>query len=440
MLKSRWLRLWLLAISIDATTVAAQPVLQTITLQEAHRMSMVNYPLIGASQEQVEQARQIRREARSLLLPLVSTQAVFTRNLVSAELEFEGVKLRVLPANDYNLSLVFSQPIFSGQRILTAKKQADIGVDVAGKLYETTAQDSLLEVTQAYYLVLAIQENIDITRRSVEVTAETLRTAESLFRAGESVETAVLRARVAHTDAQRELLEAQNNLKIAKEQLSVLTGIQGDFEVVRPERPQQPSASIDELVEMGFLNRPELQGLDLQEEIANLQIKRQWGQYIPNIRLNGTVIKRRSNFPSDTLGSLAINADWALFDGFRRASQVAAARSQLREVKLQRDLLHDRVEQQVRTAYLNIDTQTASVDMLEMQVAFARRNAESTQRAFRVGEATDLDILASNETLTRSERQLALATYQLELAIYELERAIGTFARDVIPAVSGENK
>jgi outer membrane protein TolC len=54
-----------------------------------------------------------------------------------------------------------------------------------------------------------------------------------------------------------------------------------------------------------------------------------------------------------------------------------------------------------------------------------------------VGEATDLDILASNETLTRSERQLALATYQLELAIYDLERAIGTFARETLSTFSG---
>jgi outer membrane protein len=388
----------------------------------------------------VEQARQTRREARSYLLPFVNTQAVYTRNLVSAELEFEGVSLRILPANDYNLALVVSQPIFSGQRILTAKKQADIGVDVANKSYETTAQNSLMDVTQSYYVVLAIQENIDITRRSVDVTAETLRTAESLFRAGESVETAVLRARVAHTESQRELLEAENNLEIAKEQLAVLTGIQGDFMVARPEKPEQPTDTLDDLIAMGFQNRTELQGLDLTEEIANLQIKRQWGQYLPNIRLDGTVIKRRSNFPSDTLGTIAINADWPLFDGYRRASQVASARSQLREVKLQRDLLLNRVEQQIRTAYLNIETQAASVDMLEEQVEFAQRNADSTQRAFRVGEATDLDILASNETLTRSERQLALATYQLELAIYELERSIGTFARDTISAASGGNK
>jgi outer membrane protein TolC len=251
------------------------------------------------------------------------------------------------------------------------------------------------------------------------------------------VETAVLRARVAHTDAQRELLEARNNFQIAKDQLSVLTGIQGDYEVSRPEKPNRPDASLEELIEMGFQNRPELQGLTLQREIADLQIKRQKGQYFPDITVEGTFVKRRANFPSDTLSSVAVNANWLLFDGFRRASEVAAAKSQMREVDLQRDLLSERIEQQVRAAYLDIETQAASVDMLTQQVEFARKNADSTQKAFRVGEATDLDILASNETLIRSERQFALATYELELAIYELERAIGTFVRDLIPETPG---
>jgi outer membrane protein len=419
----------------DATV--AQPLAPTYTLQEAYRMALANYQLIGAMTERVEQAKQARRGAKSLLLPAVYNQTILTKNFASAELEFEGQTLKLLPAYDYNIAFVISQPVFSGQRNLNLKKQADIGVDVAGKSYMTTAQESLLDVARAYYLVLAIQENINITRRSVEVTEETLRTAESLFRAGESVETAVLRARVAHTDAKRELLEAENNLQIAKNQLSVLTGIQGDYEVSRPEKPNRPDASLDELINTGFQNRPELQGLTLQREIADLQIKRQKGQYFPDIRVEGTFVKRRANFPSDTLSSIAINANWTLFNGFRRASEIAYAKSQMREVDLQRELLAQRIEQQVRAAYLDIETQAASVDMLTQQVEFARKNADSTQKAFRVGEATDLDILASNETLTRSQRQFALATYELELAIYELERAIGTFVRDLIPETPG---
>lgn len=431
--------LWLLAFLAESAAVSAQPP-PTFTLEEAHRMAMKNYQLIGASGERIEQARQIRREARSLLLPTLVTQTAATYNAVSAEFEFDGQKIKILPAYDYNLAFIVSQPLFSGMRNIKAKRQAEMGVDVAAKSYEVTAQDSLLQVTRIYYLILAIQENIDITQRSVEVNRETLRTAQSLFRAGESVETAVLRAQVALTDAQRELLEARNNLEIGKENLALLTGIQGAFQVTRPAEPQRPDASLEELVETGFQNRSELQALGLQREIADLQVQREQGQFLPDIRLEGMVIKRRAEFPSSTLGSIAINANWTLFDGFRRSAQVAEARSLLREMELGLALLREQVELQIRTAYLDIDTQAASVEMLEEQVDFARTNADSTQRAYRVGEATDLDILASNQTLIRSERQLALATYQFELAIHELERATGTFARETISDFSGGEK
>ena len=77
----------------------------------------------------------------------------------------------------------------------------------------------------------------------------------------------------------------------------------------------------------------------LQREIADLQVQRQKGQYLPDIRLEGTVVRRRAEFPSNTLGSISVNANWTLFDGFRRSAQVAEARSQLREVELRRALL-----------------------------------------------------------------------------------------------------
>ncbi len=384
--KSLWITFGLLAFLGETAAVSAQPP-PTITLEETLNMCMRNYQLIGAERERVEQARYANRAATSLLLPTVFNQTDFTRNLVSAELDFDGQTIKILPANDYNIAFVISQPIFSGQRNRKAKEQARIGVDVAGKAFETVSQDSLLDVTNAYYIVLAIQENIDITRRSVDVTAETLRTAESLFRAGESVETAVLRARVAYTDAQRELLEAENNLQIAKQNLKVLTGIQGDFEVARPEKPTPPDATLEELIDMGFQSRPEIQGLARQREITELQIDRQKGQYFPDIAVDGTFVKRRSNFPSDTLGSVSINANWLLFDGFRRAAEVATAKSQLRELDFRRDLLQERVELQVRSAYLDIETQRASVEMLKMQVDFATRNAESTQRGLSRGRS-----------------------------------------------------
>jgi outer membrane protein len=372
------------------------------------------------------------------MLPKLFAQGGYTHNLTAAELEFEDQVLKILPEHDYQLALAFSQPLFSGLRNLRTRQQAVLGVELAGRSYETTVMDTLLGVTRAYYAVLAIQDDVQISRRSVEVTQETLRTAESLYRAGETVETAVLRARVAHAGARRELLEAQNDLKTAREQLSVLTGLEGEFAVSRPPRPEPPAEDVEALVATALRTRTELRGLALQRSISELQVRKQRGQYLPDISLDGSYVKRRANFPSDTLASISVNATWTLFDGFYRESQVATARSRLREVELRRNLLLKQVEQEVHSAALEVETQAASVDLLEQQLEFARKNAESTRKAYRVGEATDLDVLTANEGLTRSERQLAMATYQLELAVFGLQRATGTFAQDVIPSTGGQ--
>jgi outer membrane protein len=429
---------WLLALPFlvgsPAASAEAPPV---VTLEEAHRLALDHYEVIGSSLERIEQAQQGRRAATSALLPKVFTQGTYTHNITAAELEFEGQSLKILPRHDYELAIAFTQPLFDLPSV-KARQQATLGVELANRSYETTAMDSLLGVTRAYYLVLAIQDNIEITRRSVEVNKETLRTAESLYRAGESVETAVLRARVAYAGAQRELLEAGNNLEIAKQQLSVLTGLKGDFRVLRPEKPRRPTETTDELVETGLRTRTELRGLTLRRRIGELQIQGQRSRYLPDIHLDGSFVKRRANFPSDTLSSVSVNATWTLFDGLYRESQVARARSELREVDLQLNLLRKQIEQEIRSARLEVQTQAASVDLLEQQVEFARKNADSTQKAYRVGEATDLDVLTSNEALTRSERQLALATYQLELAIFRLERAIGSFAQELIASSGGQ--
>ena len=74
--------------------------------------------------------------------------------------------------------------------------------------------------------------------------------------------------------------------------------------------------------------------------------------------------------------------------------------------------------------------------MLTQQVDVARRNADETSRAYKVGEATDLDTLTANDQLARSERDLLDATYSYEVALYELQRAVGTLAPDLVAAAA----
>jgi outer membrane protein len=424
---------WLAPPSVHAQTP------KTYSLDAAQRMALDNYEAIRAARERTVQAEDMFRVAGSALLPQIITSNTFTRNLITAELEFGGQTVQILPALDYNLAVSVVQPIYSGQRMQKGKQQAALGVDVATKSFGVTAQDTLLDVVQAFYRVLSAQDNVEISRRSLVFSEETLRTSQSLYNAGEAVETAVLRARVAQSDAKRQLLEAENGLTLAKQQLMVLTGIDGDYQVARPERPHAFGQPLDQLIKMGIDGRRELQALAIQKKIAQLEIEKQRGLYRPSIDAQATYLQRRADFPSRALSSVSVNATWSIFDGGRTPAQIAAARSSLRALEVGEELAKKQTELQIRSAYLTMDTLAASVDMLTAQVEFARMNAESTARAFKVGEATDLDMLQANATLTRSERELAVTSNSLDVAVYALQRAVGMFATDLVPA-SGEDQ
>jgi outer membrane protein TolC len=162
---------------------------------------------------------------------------------------------------------------------------------------------------------------------------------------------------------------------------------------------------------------------------------------MPTVKADGSLTQRRASFPSSRTGSLAINATWNIFNGFRTGAEMASAEVTLHEMDLRRELLRKQTENDIRTAYLRSRTFKATVDVITQQVDLARRNADETGRAYKVGEATDLDILTANEALSRSERDLLEATFSYEIGMYELQRAVGTFAADLVAqaAPGGQN-
>jgi len=414
----------------------------TLSLQDGQQLAVKNYEAVQLAKSGVEQAQLLRKQAFSAVLPNVNVTGTYTRNLVSAEFDIGGGHtIQILPGNDYNFGFNFSQPLYAGLRELRALRQTEANIEAAGVSLGLTVQDTVLGVTRGYYRVIGAAEYVAISKRALELTQATLRTSESLFRAGESVETSVLRSRVAVSNAERQLLDAENTLVLVREQLRIFLGIGGPFDVTRPQPPAPPVGGLDELIKAGLAGRDELRALELQRRIAELEVDKRKGAYLPTVKADGSVTQRRSNFPSSRIGSIAINASWNVFNGFRTGAEVASAETTLRETDLRRDLLRKQLENEIRTAYLRIQTFRANVDTLTAQVDVARRNSDETGRAYKVGEATDLDILTANELLVRSERDLLEATFSYELAMYDLQRAVGTFAADLVAqaAPGGQN-
>jgi outer membrane protein TolC len=290
------LALILLALALAWPRAGTAQDVKTYTLDEMQRLAAGYYQAVGIARLQADQARQAERMAFGARLPTVVTQAVLTSNVITASLTFNDIKINLLPALDYNMTVSATQPIFTGFRLEKGQKQAQLAIDVARTGVGITVQDTVLAATKTYYAVLGLQDNVEISKRAVALTQQTLRTAESLYRAGEAVETSVLRARVAESDARRELLVAENALVVARHQLMLLSGVTGDFELTRPAATKPIDTPLDDLIAQGLAARPELKALALERQIAGLEIDRQRSQWYPTIEAQG-VLKQKATFP-----------------------------------------------------------------------------------------------------------------------------------------------
>ncbi|MBE3096662.1 MAG: TolC family protein, partial [Planctomycetes bacterium] len=374
--------LLLVAFAAGLRPAAAQDV-KTYTLDEVQRLAAGYYQAVGIARAQAEQARLGERMAYSARLPMITSQGVLTRNVVTGSLTFNDIKIDILPAFDYTVTLAAVQPLYAGHRLRTGQRQAELAVAAATTGLGITVQDTVLAATKAFYGVLGAQENVEISRRAVTLAQQTLRTADSLFRAGDAVETSVLRAQVAENETKRELLLAENTLVLARQQLMLFTGVTGEFQVARPPAARAVDTPVDDLVAQGLAARPELKALALQRQIAGLEIEKRRGEWLPTIQAEAVYQKRKATFPSSQLASVAVNAVWPVFDGGRRGAAVASARSALKETELQEELVRRQTAEQIRAAHVAMQMLGASVDLLRIQVELARRNADETGKAYK---------------------------------------------------------
>ena len=107
----------------------------------------------------------------------------------------------------------------------------------------------------------------------------------------------------------------------------------------------------------------------------------------------------------------AVTVKVPLFDGWRTAGRVAQARSQANSVTHQLTALESQVRLDVQTSLDALALANRIIKAAELNVAQARRAADMTEANYRLGAATQLDVIDSQEALRQAENIRNQALY-----------------------------
>jgi outer membrane protein len=128
----------------------------------------------------------------------------------------------------------------------------------------------------------------------------------------------------------------------------------------------------------------------------------------PSVEFNGSygfAVRRPRNLfdPDFSRWSAGINLKVPLFDGKRTAGRVAQAVAQRNTVTHQIAALENQVRLEVQSAFDALALADHTIQASELNVAQARRASEMTQANYKLGAATQLDVVDAQQSLRQAE-------------------------------------
>ncbi len=388
----------------------------TLTFDGALRRALEVNNGVEQSRESVAVAEAQRSQLFSAVMPRINLVGDLTRNSIQRTFGSTGDEVTILPQNNWGYRVILQQPIFAGLREQRAYSQAKINIANARENTRLTEDATLLRVASSYLAVVNADRRIDIEKRNVELADRRQKQAQAFYDAGEVTKVDVLRAETAMKAAQRQMEAAMQNREHAAAQLREDLDLQGPLVVEAPAHTVPPMPDEAQLIAKATESRADVVFAENNLRIANLEIQKQRGFWLPVVTFEGGWINQRSSFPADQYKYGTLHFNVPLFQSGEVQARIAVAKHQANAVKLQVETVKAAAREDVHTAITDLRATRTSLQLAEEQLQAAQAEYDQAFELYRAQEATSLDVAASETSLAEARRAVAEETLNRDLA------------------------
>jgi multidrug efflux system outer membrane protein len=387
---------------------------------------------LKAALARVDQARAQVGLARSALFPQVSAGASGQRVRASRD-TFQGAFIQ--PGrenyNNYDLDLSASYEIDLWGRLRRATEAARAQLLASEEGRRTVVLTLVTNTADAYVQLLALDDQLAITQRTLESRREVLRLQKSRFEGGVAPESDMRQAESQYQIAAAEVPSLQRQIAQQENLINVLAGRKpGSVDRGRTLNdlafPPVPAGLPSDLL----TRRPDVRQAEQQLIAANANIGVARAAFFPRISLTGFL-----GFQSEQLVQLTRSSSLAwsagagltqtLFSGAALQSQVELAQAR------QRELVAD-YQGAVNSALRDVNDALIARTTLEQQRAEQEKNVAAltrllklAQRRYQEGAAIFLEVATAEQSLFDAQISLDTVRAQLFQSYTGLYRAIG---------------
>jgi outer membrane protein TolC len=413
-----------------------------LTLDDAIARTLKESSRVAELRARVEGARAAADAAVASSKPQLSLQGGYTRT--------NHVDVFGIPLPDGTLRVVYPDVpdnyrarvdgiwvLYSGGRSESLTAAARAEVEAAAKELAALEADLRLDVTRAYWASVTASESARVVEQTLAQTDAHLKDLQARLEQGLIPPNEVLTAE-AHRSRQRvQVIEARNASEVALAELRRLARLEPSamVDLTTPLSVAGTSAAgdLETQIARAKASRPE-RGVLLQRiDAAAARVAAAGAGSRPAILLNGGVDYGRPNvriFPRadrwKESWDVSINASWSLWDGGRRAADVAAAAAAERALRSRLDEFDSLVALEIRQRRLELDAGLASAGAAADGIRSAVEARRVVGERFAAGVATSTDVLDAQLDILHAELDRTRALAAVRLAEARLARALGS--------------
>jgi HAE1 family hydrophobic/amphiphilic exporter-1 len=271
-------------------------------------------------------------------------------------------------------------------------------------------QDTALRAIFAYNAYLLALEQVKVAERVVRQKERQLEMSRNRRGAGVATDLEVLRFEVDLANARTTLLRLSGASDLARGDLNAVMVEPTDRPIEPTDRLEFEDTLADQqaVVREAVASRPEVKAVAWNEKIYDEAIGIYKADMQPRLDFNGAFgwsVRETENFfePNYKKWSLAVTLKVPVFDGWRTAGKVAQARADRAKVGQDRVALETLIDLEAKQAVDRLRVAASVFRSAELNVAQARRALDMTEANFRLGAATNLDVLDAQAALTQAE-------------------------------------
>jgi len=341
----------------------------------------------------------------------------------------ESLALQLLPEDNYAISVVLSQPVFTGGKIIEQYRISNSQEKISQAQQTLTRQEVLQRTEELYWQTVSLKEKVELARQYKTTVNAHWQDLKNLAAEGIITKSDLLKVEVMYNKAELQLQRAQNGLTLVNLALKQVIGLPLNEELIIADDSIEIDLFLEDSSEIG--DRPELlmlqQGIEISKSLKRVNLAR----YCPNIMLNAGYNWINPNpyenfteeFGEDW--SVGVSFEMDIFGWNKRGFDYGTSKHLQRAAEKRYQETEEMIDLEIEQCKFKVAEGRIRISMCEKNYAKADENLGETTNRHHEGLVSSSDILDAQVLWQEAYSSLINAKSEFKIEQVTLKKAMG---------------